>query len=156
MQLFVIRHAIAVERGGDLPDEARPLTQVGIDKMRAIVRGLRKLEIELDTLRHSPWTRAVETADLLMPLVKGESVVDAGLARPPTEEFIARLSGDRCGVVGHEPWMSDLVSLLTQGHDGKPSFQMRKGGVAWLEGRPRIGEMHLVALLPPRVLRKVR
>jgi phosphohistidine phosphatase len=155
VNLFVIRHAIAVERSDELADEARPLTAEGVARFRRVVHGLRRLGVQLDELRHSPWTRAVETADLLMPLVDGESVVDAGLARAPAADFLARLRGKRVGVVGHEPWMGELIALLTQGSQGRPSFEMRKGGVAWLEGEPREGGMQLVALLPPRVLRRL-
>ncbi len=155
MDIFVIRHAIAVDRGGDFPDEARPLTAEGKARFRRVVRGLRRLGIRFDKLHHSPWTRAVETADLLMRLVTGDSVVDSGLARPPGRELLARLGGRSVALVGHEPWMSELIALLSQGAKGKASFEMRKGGVAWLKGEPRAGKMELVALLPPRVLRRI-
>jgi phosphohistidine phosphatase len=155
MEVFLVRHAIAVERGSELADEARPLTPEGMAKFSRVVRGLRRLSIRFDTLCHSPWTRAVETADLLMPLLDGESIVDARLAGAPGKDLIDSLSGKLVALVGHEPWMSELIALLTQGKKGKPSCEMRKGGVAWLRGAPTIGGMHLVALLPPRVLRRV-
>src|SRR5262249_53464032 len=47
MQLFVIRHAIAEERGPDQDDAARKLTDEGAAKMKQVVRGLRELDLEL-------------------------------------------------------------------------------------------------------------
>lgn len=156
MEIFLVRHAIAVPASPDFPDAARPLTPEGRKKFEKVVRGLERLDVSFDRLFHSPWTRAVETAHLLTDLLDGESVVEQGLARSPDAELITRFEGERAAVVGHEPWMSELLSLLVTG--ARPlaaNVEFKKGGVAWLEGEPSPKGMRLVAFLPPRVLRRL-
>ena len=49
IELYLIRHAIAAERGDEWPDdEKRPLTEDGIARMRKAARGLARLEVSLD------------------------------------------------------------------------------------------------------------
>jgi phosphohistidine phosphatase len=156
MEVLIIRHAIAVPHGAVDPDEARPLTPEGRQKFRRVVRGLVKLDLRVDRVLHSPWTRAVETADLLRRLLSGETVCEPLLAQMPTPELIASLRGRRPALVGHEPWMSELLALLVHGKR-KPAeaYAFKKGGVAWLEGDAKPGGMRLLAFLPPSVLRRV-
>lgn len=156
MELFLVRHAVAVERTADLPDAARPLTPRGTRKFAKVVRGLERLGVRFDRLIHSPWTRAVQTADLLFELLDGESAIEPGLARAPNASLVARLAGGRVAAVGHEPWLSELLSLLVTGaRNHAERFAFRKGGVAWLDGQPRQSGMQLRAFLPPRVLRLI-
>jgi len=151
MEIFVIRHGIAEPHGAREDDDARRLTERGRRRLARVVRGLRRLGVRLDRLYHSPRTRAVESADLAMCLVDGESVVEPRLAEPPSQELLAALSGERIGVVGHEPYLTELIGLLTG--TGASVFDLPKGGVARLDGDP--GQMCLRALLPPSVLRKI-
>jgi phosphohistidine phosphatase len=156
MDLYVIRHAIAVPRSPDLEDAERPLTPRGRRRFAGAVQGLRRLGVELDRLYHSPWRRAVETAELLRPVVHGETVPLTALAAAPQTALFDALAGDVVGVVGHEPWLGELIALgLTLRPDLGARLMLRKGGVAWLTGEPRPGGMTLHALLPPKLLRAV-
>jgi len=154
MELFVFRHAEAVDRRRGLVDAERPLTGGGRERFRKVARGLGRLDLELDTLLHSPLVRAKQTASLLRDLVRGEVVETALLARAPRRELLALLRGERVGVVGHSPYVGDLcVWLLTGRRGAGAALAFKKGAVAWLEGEPRPGKMKLVALLPPQVVR---
>jgi len=157
MDLFLVRHAIAVPQAEDLVDAARPLTDEGRKRFRQVARGLDRLGVRFDRVLHSPWTRAVETADLLARVLVGESAVEVGLAREPDAELAARLAqGERVAAVGHEPWMSELMALLVTGskaHAGR--FAFKKGQVAWLSGEAKVRGMAVVASLPPKVLRRL-
>ncbi|HEX2733269.1 MAG TPA: histidine phosphatase family protein [Polyangiaceae bacterium] len=152
--LYIIRHAIAVPRTETLSDQARPLTEDGRRRFKRAVRGIVQLGLEFDRLLHSPWLRAVQTADLLSELVRGESQVTELLAMAPSEQLLEALVGERVAVVGHEPWLSELAAWLTLGDPGRASmFILKKGGVIWLEGECAPGQMRLSAALPPKVLR---
>jgi phosphohistidine phosphatase len=156
MELFLIRHAIAVPATAEMPDAARPLTPEGSAKLERVIGGLDRLGIRFDRLYHSPWTRAVQTADALVALLRGSSAVELGLARAPDAALIGRLEGERVAAVGHEPWMSQLLSMLVTGSaDHGERLPLRKAGLAWLEGDRAPGAMRLVAHLPPRVLRRL-
>jgi len=157
MQLFLIRHAAAVPRGRLRNDAARPLTDEGRERFVRVVKGLERLGLRFSLVRHSPWKRARETAELLAPLCDGELREDPRLADEPSEELIKSLRGDRVALVGHEPWLGELLARLVTGDaDLGGHFELKKGALAWLEGRPRPGEMTLRALLPPSVSRRAR
>ena len=81
----------------------------------------------------------------------GNSVVaTAGLAQSPQPEFFASLVGNHVACVGHEPWMSDALFLLTTGDPQGDWLRFKKGAVAWLRGPPSPASMQLRAFLPPR------
>ncbi len=105
---------------------------------------------------HSPWKRAVQTAELLEVITKHQRESTL-LAQPPSDallEEIAALKVDRVALVGHEPWMGELLSLLLLGDVAKgPRFPFKKGGVAIAEGEPAPGGCDLIAMWTPRSLR---
>ncbi|MEO0650650.1 MAG: phosphohistidine phosphatase SixA [Planctomycetota bacterium] len=159
MELFVIRHAKAADPEEALPDAARPLTTAGIRRFKRIASGLDELEVRFDLVLHSPWRRAVETAELLAELCPGELRVDELLSRPPSRSLFATLEdladqgNERIGLVGHQPWLGEFVAwCLTGATNAASNLPLRKGGVIWLEGDPRPGGFELRAALPPDVL----
>jgi phosphohistidine phosphatase len=160
MDLYLVRHAIAGAAGPGQADAARTLTDEGRARMERAVRGLGRLGVAFDLLRHSPWTRAVETADLLMPLCQGESVVEPLLAAPPGAALVAALAAgaqQRVALVGHQPWLGELAGLLLFASKAPGDrLSWRKGAVAHLVGEPRAGAMVLAAFWPPRALRRIR
>lgn len=157
MDLFVVRHAIAVPAQEGTGDESRPLSEEGRARFARCVRGMRRLGLRFDRLLHSPYLRAVESAEALSTLVQpdGVTAVSAHLAGPPTASLLAEIAerGERLAVVGHEPWLGELTAHL-MGSTG-PSVEFKKGAVAHLRGELEKGGMDLVALLPPRVLVRV-
>jgi phosphohistidine phosphatase len=163
MELLVIRHGIAVDReegASEEADAARPLTSRGRRRFKRVVRGLDRLGLLIDHVLTSPKRRAIETADLLDPLVVSDARISARLATEPRSELlteIAALDGSRVAVVGHEPYLGQLIALLTlsSGQHGD-ALALKKGGVAWLEGDPAPGGMRVRAHLPPRILRRIR
>lgn len=172
MQLYVVRHAIAaeLEAGGD--DAARPLTRKGAQRFRQSVKGLAALGVSFSSVLHSPWRRAVETAQLLVPLHgAGARVVETEwMCRSPGAELLALIAEQArtegggpqlpalgVAVVGHEPWLGELIGWLTAGDPrAGEALVLKKGSVSWLDGSAVAGGMSLRALLPPRVLRALR
>jgi phosphohistidine phosphatase len=150
MDLFLIRHAIAEERRADLLDSDRELTDKGRARFEAVVQSLHRSGFHFDHVYHSPWLRAAQTAELLGPITKGPLIATDELAQAPRPAFFGSLQGNQVACVGHEPWMSDALSLLTTGDPHGPWLRFKKGGVAWLRGTPHPAAMELRALLPPR------
>ena len=155
MELFVIRHAIAMPGSMLLADADRPLSPKGRARFAPAVMGLQRLKVRFDRLYHSPWLRAVETAELLAPVLDGKAVCSPALARAPSQALLDALVGERVALVGHEPWMGELVAWLTTGAPDGSVFAFKRGGIAWLEGQPQPGRMVLQAFLPPKVLREL-
>jgi phosphohistidine phosphatase len=155
MRLYVIRHAIAVDAAG-AGDDARELTEEGRERFAEGVRGLERAGVRFDRLLHSPLVRAVQTAELAARLVEGETEVSPHLTSAPTPELLAALAGESVAVVGHEPWLSELVAWLISGERALGhAFPLKKGGVAVLEGNPRPGDMVLIGFYSPAFLREL-
>ena len=160
MRLLIIRHAIAVERSPDIPDDARPLTPQGTKRFRQAARGLARLFPRPDLLLTSPLLRAVQTARIAakawrMPITEeaalgGGSVaeLESALRRVPARSTVA--------LVGHEPQVSEFLAHLI-GSTQPDRLTFKKGGVAVVD-RPSGADAPglLVAVLPPRVLRLAR
>jgi phosphohistidine phosphatase len=156
MRLFLIRHGLAAPRAAGVADASRPLTPRGRARFRRAVRGLARLGVRFDRVYHSPKLRAVETADLVAPTVQGETVVTSNLARAPGEPLLAEIRGDVVALVGHEPMLSSLAAWLVLGDKSRGAkFELKKGGAIVLDGELRPGAMRVVALLPPKALRKM-
>ena len=165
MKLLVVRHAIAEEREdwAPRPDSARPLTARGEERMKRAAMGLRQVVSELHTILSSPFTRAMQTADIiarayggkpsprtLHQLAAGESVEDLVGALP--------LAGvdDVIAIVGHEPDLSTLVGYLLTGQ-ARSVIEFRKGGACLLQfdGAANAGSGVLLWALTPRQLRAI-
>lgn len=151
MELTLIRHAIA-EDGAD--DSARPLSKKGRRRFEETVKTLDGLGLRFDRVLHSPKRRALETAELLSPLCEGELQATALLAKEPGVELWELLEGERLALVGHEPHLSALLSWLVTGEATGGNFELKKGGVAQLEGEAGPAGMRLCSLLSPKVLRR--
>ena len=66
MEIYLIRHAIAEERGDDWPDDDdRPLTEEGIRRFEEAARGLLEFDAHPVRILTSPLVRARQTAELL-------------------------------------------------------------------------------------------
>jgi phosphohistidine phosphatase len=159
MHLLVVRHGIAEDRRLDLDDADRELTRDGVRKVKSIVQGLRALDWKIDHVLTSPWKRALQTAELLSPIAKTGPIATERLCASPRNELlaeIAELGADICAVVGHEPWLGELVAWLAFG-DPKlgEQIELKKACVVWLEGSALARGMKLRAMLPPRVLRQL-
>lgn len=154
MQLFVIRHALAEDADPGQLDAERALTKEGKKRLKQVVRGMKKLGWKFDRAISSPWKRARQTAELVG---KKEPLLTDLLAQPPRSDLLSLLatSGPSVAIVGHEPWLSELVAWLAFGdtkfHD---SIELKKAGVIVLEGQPIPGDMTIHALVPPSMLSK--
>lgn len=173
MQLTLIRHAAAVDREVWTGDDAeRPLTPEGQARFNRVVAGLQALSLRFDLVLHSPWLRAAQTAALLAPLMDGPRRLTPDLAVSPQGSIVPSLLMQcgphaRVAMVGHEPFLSELLGALLAGEPSvanealplgasAPRFACRwkKGGAAWLEAeRPVVGGYTLVAFLSPAILR---
>lgn len=158
MQLFVVRHAAAEGSEPGPEGAARELTEAGKTKLRRAVRGLGALEIRFDSVLTSPWKRALQTAKLLAPIAAAAPITTELLTQSPGTALLNLIAEhpETTAVVGHEPWLGELVAWLTFG-DARhgDSMLIKKGGVLWLDGTPVPGGMQLRASLPPKVLRAI-
>ena len=140
MNLYIIRHAIAVDEGtaGYESDSERPLTDKGRKKMRQIAKGLRNLGVEFDLILSSPYVRARETAEIVADVFKmkknitfTESLIPLANPELLIGEINETYSVNSIAVVGHEPHLSTLIGILAA-ENAKIDLTLKKGGVCYL------------------------
>ena len=165
MELYIVRHAIAVERGDPAYpwDDDRPLTPEGIHKFRLAARGLEKLGVRPDHILSSPLIRARQTAEILRDAIAAELEITYSPKLKPDSDFgdslgaVAALGAKSVAVVGHEPHLSGFASYLLCGPRQSASVVLRKGATALIHfpGEPAPGLGFLEWLLQPNVLRRI-
>jgi phosphohistidine phosphatase len=137
-ELYLVRHAIAAERGDEWPDDTkRPLTERGIGRFKEVVLGLRALDVGIDEIFTSPLVRAKQTADLLAAGIEGKPVVKLLEALSPGHtassvmtELAWAAKRQRIALVGHEPDLGELAAHLIGAQRALP---FRKGGVCRID-----------------------
>lgn len=154
MELYFLRHGVAADQGPPgTGDAGRPLTPEGIEKMTMAARGLRRLELRLDTLLTSPLVRARATAAIVGQALGQEPQIVAELSpgcnTPRLRTLLAaRANAQRVMIVGHEPDFSTMIGDLTGAH-----VRMKKGGLALVELPAPTSDGILIWLMTSRVLR---
>lgn len=142
MNIYILRHGIAVEREtpGFDNDADRPLLPKGEHRLRAAGAAMRKMELSFDLILSSPFLRAKQTAGIIAKELKLKQRVQFSDALTPGGSFksLVRQLNDLEPVpenvllVGHEPYLSRLISLLISG-DETTRLDVKKGGLCGLE-----------------------
>jgi phosphohistidine phosphatase len=134
--LYLVRHADAI----DLADDAaRPLSPKGREQIAAVSRFLAPSNAFQPTaLWHSPLVRARETAELLKRGLKLHTPLSDHVELIPEavpEAIVAKLTRlrDVVALVGHEPHLSSLATLLVTGNTHPLAFVVKKAAVIALE-----------------------
>ncbi|HEY4492852.1 MAG TPA: phosphohistidine phosphatase SixA [Acidobacteriota bacterium] len=136
MDIYIIRHAIAEDKGGKA-DEVRALTEEGKEKMKEAAKGFARLAPEIDIIFSSPLVRARQTAEIVNSLLKTkvEEMKELSPEFDP-EQVCARLGSikkaNSVALVGHEPNCSELMSYLLHGSSGL-MIEFKKGGISLLQ-----------------------
>lgn len=164
--LYILRHGIAVESGTPgIADDDRPLTPKGRKRMRETGRGLRRLDLKLDRIVTSPMPRASATAEIVARALEvscGLEVADvlrSGADARAIRDWLRGRSEGRLMIVGHNPSLTDLITLLVLGDGAGPgasACKLKKGGLAALRPAPgspdRFG---LEWVATPRLIRRL-
>jgi phosphohistidine phosphatase len=167
MNLHLLRHGIAADLGTDgiKRDSERPLTSEGREKLYRVTAAMQAMELAFDLILSSPLLRARQTAEIVADAFKARkqmSLEDELACGGNVRELVQRLARLRpvpasVLLVGHEPGLSELVSLLCAG-DLRLAMDFKKGGLCRLE----IGTLRpsrcatLVWLLTPKQMALMR
>jgi phosphohistidine phosphatase len=146
MRIYLLRHAIAVERGSaGYVDDDRPLTEEGTEKMSKAAKGLASLITDIDVILTSPLIRAHDTAKIAARALRAENKVQVckELASASSVKnlmtYLARYrSLNSIMLVGHQPDLGFIASLLLGSESSIIEF--KKGSLCCIE----------VSTLPPR------
>jgi phosphohistidine phosphatase len=163
MNLYLLRHGIAVDPSavGFSKDAERPLTPKGKRRLRQIAGALSVLKISFDVILSSPYVRAKQTAEIVAKPLKrlkqlkfSDELTLGGNPKLLLQQLNElRPKPKNILLVGHEPYLSKLIALLTTGNTNM-EIDLKKGSLCKLEAETlRYGRCAtLVCLLAPRHL----
>lgn len=138
MDLFLLRHGIAVDRGtpGFEDDSQRPLTPKGAARIHRIAQAAKRLRLKFDLILSSPYLRTQQTAHMFASFYGIEDrlrLTENLIGGASPADLIGEIHesyGDALSIllVGHEPYLSILAGMLLAG-DEKVSITFKKGGL---------------------------
>jgi len=135
MKLYLIQHGEAISKQ---EDPGRPLSERGVQDVQALAVLLGNAGVKVARVWHSGKRRAEQTAEILATAVLSGGRIESveGInPNDPASEFAtdADVWDEDTLVVGHMPFMSRLVSLLTTGDTGTEMVQYQPGSLVCLE-----------------------
>jgi phosphohistidine phosphatase len=162
LELYLIRHGIAADRGSDYPDDSkRPLTSDGIARLRKEARALAELDVDVDQIISSPLVRTKQTADIIaqaLPskpnVATSDSLAPAGTPSAVFQDLAKYSRKGRIALVGHEPNLGELAARLI---GSRTPLEFKKGAVCRIDFEvfPPKGTGSLRWFVPPKLLRKI-
>jgi phosphohistidine phosphatase len=142
MNLYILRHGIAVEMGtpGAGKDSERELVPEGKRKLRQIAAAMKALDLSFDLILTSPFVRAEQTATIVAEALEAKDRLELSETLTPSGSLRDLISAinrrepapGEALLVGHEPYLSELISLLITGGTDAASVVMKKGGLCKL------------------------
>ena len=138
MELYLVRHGIAVDGGEQIPDSSRALTDKGRRRFQKTAKAFARLGRRLDLIPTSPLVRAVQTAEILAGSADHGEVSVLEELEPRSDVQALRAAFERragkarsVALVGHDPQLSALLAALTAVRATDLDF--RKGAIVRLD-----------------------
>jgi phosphohistidine phosphatase len=161
--VYFLRHASAGQSTMDAKADAkRPLDKQGVEQCALIGQALAGMGVELDEIISSPLQRAAQTAMLTAKEMgyQGEITYSPAMALETNfGEFqgLLRQHMDQKAimVVGHNPTISQFLSLVLSAGSNESGAEMKKGAIACVEIGGR-GQGVLHWCLTPKLVRTIQ
>ena len=163
MQLYIVRHGIAVDREDPKcpPDPERYLTEEGVEKTKQVAAGVAAMGVTADLLFTSPYVRAEQTAEIFAAALEyaKQKIRRTDLLLPGAEpsllfrDLAKERQASSVFLFGHAPQLDDIIATALGSK--RHLTALKKAGVALIELK-RISPplAALVWLATPKLLRK--
>jgi phosphohistidine phosphatase len=146
MEVYLIRHGIAAERGTYTDDEQRPLVKKGQDKTTQVAERLLKIGLKFELILSSPLVRAYQTAEILRQVGLAKTIETFVPLKPDgaiaewlewLQQYQLEHPDAKIALVGHQPDLGNWTEMLLWG-TVKGQIELKKTGVIGLK-IPEIG-----------------
>jgi phosphohistidine phosphatase len=163
MDLFILRHGEAGKKLATGRDFERSLTVAGQKEVAHIAKSLKDLGIKFDFILTSPLKRAHQTAAIVSKIFKNEKKMEDWNELKPEgnrPELYRKLTQFKQQssvlIVGHEPYLSDMISEIIFDGKGK-HVVLKKAGLAKIGITSASPKLHgeLKWLLTPRHMKNM-
>jgi phosphohistidine phosphatase len=138
IELYVVRHGIAVEADPGTPDAFRTLTRKGRRRFQKTAEAFGRRRRKLDLVLTSPLVRAVQTAEILAGATDpGDVAVLAELDPSNGADSLLQAVAKRAGksrsvaLVGHEPQLSSVIAALSG--VAQDQLDVKKGAIVRID-----------------------
>lgn len=162
MEVYLIRHGIAIERDIKTKDEKRSLTEEGRLKTRKVAKKLYDLGLQFDLILSSPLVRACQTAEILLSSELSSRIEESTCLAPDGDihlwlDWLEQQQypvDTQLALVGHQPDLGQWAEILVWGK-ARAGLVLKKAGIVGLmlpeTGSP-VGRSQLFWLTPPKFL----
>ena len=146
MEVYLIRHGIAAERGTYADDRQRPLTDKGHRKTIKVAKNLLARGLKFDQILTSPLLRASQTAEILVKAGLSETIDIQEFLKPHgnieqwlewQQKWQLHYPEGKLALVGHQPDLGNWAEMLLWGNV-QGQITVKKAGVIGLK-LPHIG-----------------
>lgn len=146
MEVYLIRHGIAAEKGTYADDEQRPLIKKGQDKTAQVAQRLVRVGLKFDLLLSSPLVRAYQTAEILQQAGLAQTIETFAPLKPDgaiaewvewQQQYQAQHPDAKIALVGHQPDLGNWAEMLLWGAI-KDQIEVKKSGIIGLK-IPQVG-----------------
>ncbi|MGA3043590.1 MAG: histidine phosphatase family protein [Bryobacteraceae bacterium] len=126
MEIYILRHGIAEEAKAGTQDAERSLTDLGREKLRAVLEQAHEAGVKPSLILTSPYKRATQTAHMAAQVLGCHKVVETEVLVPGSapkavwEAICARRREPALLLAGHEPLLGMAVGYLL----GVPALQV--------------------------------
>ena len=163
MELYIVRHGIAIDREDPKsPAEAdRYLTEEGVQKTKQVAKALAAQGLHADLMVSSPYVRAMQTAEIFATalqyakpkILKTETLLPGAEPAAFFRELARQKQASAVFCFGHAPNVDELVAAALGAN--RQITSIKKSGVALVELKrisPPSGQ--LLWLATPKLVRK--
>ena len=160
MNLYLVRHGDAEKTQPGKRDEDRRLLQEGWESIKIAADQWIFFIKKLDIICTSPYSRAVETAEIIAQSFRYEkeilkdNTLAAGSFTKDLIDLINSLGGEDIMIIGHQPDLSEHVSNLISSKGALVDF--KKGTLVKISfnGKASVSKGYLEYLIPAEVFLK--
>jgi len=141
VELYLIRHGIAVDRDIEIEDDERALTAQGRQKTQKVAKRLEQIGLRFDLILTSPLVRSRQTAEILQNSGLSPQIeVSASLAPDGNiKTWLRWLEQWRqvdsstlvLALVGHQPNLGQWAEILVWG-EARDGIALKKAGIVGL------------------------
>jgi phosphohistidine phosphatase len=130
-KLYLVQHAKAAPKE---VDPQKSLTEEGLRDIQKVAEFIKPLNICVDYLWHSGKKRAVQTAEALAKVIKINKTLTEHKSLGPTDDVttlkteLSYLASDTI-IVGHQPFLGKLASLLLTGYESTNIVVFKNAGI---------------------------
>ena len=164
MEVYLIRHGIAAERGTYANDDERPLIDKGRTKTKKVAQSLKEVGVSFDAILTSPLVRAKQTADILFEAGLSSQVEFFSALSPGgnIQDFVTwqcqkKYRNKSVALVGHQPDLGMWAEILVWG-TAQGKIIVKKAGLIGIKftsiDNNLIGNGELFLLSSPKFLTK--